>query len=127
MENSYTCLLIEDDALGIEMMEDYISRRDDLTLLGTGTQLSEVEQLMNIYSPSIIFLDLIIPYGESNNFSLTKLPNDAYIITISAIPLSYYKGDLPSGEIIELLKPISFENFNRCVNYVIERLSLING
>lgn len=126
MENNFTCLLIEDDALGIEMLEDYINRRNDLTLLATGTQLSEVEELLHKYSPSIIFLDLIIPYGEKNNFSYDKIPNDIIIIIISAIPLSSYKGDIPSGEKFELLKPISFENFSKCVDHVIKKLNLIN-
>lgn len=127
MENNYTCLLVEDDALGIEMMEDYINRRNDLTLLGTGTQLSEVEELLNRFSPSIIFLDLIIPYGEKNNFSYAKISNDIIIIIVSAIPLNYYKGDIPSGIKLELLKPISFENFNKCVDNAIKKLSLIDG
>ncbi|WP_343557251.1 hypothetical protein [Sphingobacterium sp.] len=127
MENKYTCLLVEDDAMGIEMLQDYINRRNDLTLLATGSQLSEVEQLLNKYSPSIIFLDLIIPYGEPNNFSYNKIPDHINTIIISAIPLSHYNGELPSGEKFELLKPISFEHFNRCVDSVIKNLNLVNG
>ncbi len=127
MENKFTCLLVEDEAMGIEMLQDYINRRNDLTLLGTGSQLSEVEQLLNKYSPSIIFLDLIIPYGEPNNFSYDKIPDHISIIIISAIPLSHYNGKLPKGEKFELLKPITFEHFNRCVDSVIENLNLVNG
>jgi len=122
MENCLTCILIEDEALGIEMMEDYISRRDDLKLLGTAIQLSEIEYLLTTSSPSIIFLDLIIPYGDQNDFNFSKFPKSSSFIVTSAIPISHFNGELPPGKIYELLKPISFKNFNMCVDKVVQRI-----
>ena len=122
MENCLTCILIEDEALGIEMMEDYISRRDDLTLLGTAIQLSEIECLLETSSPSIIFLDLIIPHGDQNDFNFSKFPKSSSFIVTSAIPISHFKGELPPGKIYELLKPISFKNFNICVDKVVQKI-----
>lgn len=121
MENCLTCILIEDEALGIEMMEDYINRRDDLRLLGTAIQLSEIEALLDS-SPSIIFLDLMIPYGDQNDFNFSKFPNSSSFIVTSAIPINHFKGELPPGKIYELLKPISFQNFNKCVDKVVQTI-----
>lgn len=115
----YTCILVEDDSLAIEMMEDYISRKDELILEGIGSELSEVRKLVEQLTPSIIFLDLIIPPGESKGFHWGKLPQSSYIVLISAIPLFLYKGPLPKGPIFELPKPISYENFNRCVEKIL--------
>lgn len=115
----YTCLLIEDDAYAIDMMTDYINRRDDLLLQGIGTELSEVRLLIKDITPSIIFLDLIIPPGESHGFHLGELPSSSVIAVISGIPLHLYKGPLPKGPIFELPKPISFEKFNICVEKII--------
>ncbi|MNG81014.1 hypothetical protein D3C87_712680 [compost metagenome] len=118
----YSCILVEDDVLAIDMMEDYINRRDDLILRGISTQLSELKKLLVNIEPAIIFLDLIIPPGESQGFHLGELPSSAHIAIISAIPLSLYKGSLPKGPTIELSKPISFEKFNSCVEQIILKI-----
>lgn len=114
-----TCMLIEDEALAIEMMRDYIDRRDDLLLIGVASQMSEIQDILNQYTPSIIFLDLVIPPGESDGFHFGMLPPDASIVVVSAIPIARFKGILPKGVIYELPKPISFDSFNRCVNHVL--------
>lgn len=115
----YTCLLIEDDAMAIDMITDYINRRDDLILQGIGTQQSEVRLLIKDITPSIIFLDLIIPPGDSKGFHWGELPSSSFFAVISGIPLNIYKGPLPNGPIFELPKPISFKEFNICVEKII--------
>lgn len=127
MENRLTCILIEDNALAIEMMEEYIGLRDDLELLGTAIQRSEIQNLLNRCSPSIVFLDLIIPYGERNDFSFLQFPSSSIFVTISGIPLSHYQGELPPGEILELYKPISKEEFNRCVDIIMKKSKVANA
>lgn len=114
-----SCLVIEDEALAIEMMEDYIGRRDDLVLLAIASELSEVKDLLDKHSPSIIFLDLVIPPGACGDFHYGKLPQDASIVVVSGTPLHLFRGILPQGDIHELPKPVSYENFNRCVNEVL--------
>jgi response regulator of citrate/malate metabolism len=118
----YSCILIEDDAMAIDMINDYINRRDDLVLLGIGSELAEVNMLLQKLTPSIIFLDLIIPPGESNGFHLGQLPASSCIAIISGIPLHLYKGPLPPGPIFELSKPISYESFSRCVEKIVLKL-----
>lgn len=117
----FTCLVIEDEVLAIEMMVDYISRRGDLELLGIGTELSEVIDLLEEYSPAIIFLDLVIPPGESAGYHFGKLPVTSIIVVVSGIPLSQYKGVLPKGDIYELTKPVSFASFDKCIDEVITK------
>ncbi len=127
MEDRWNCILIEDEALGIEMLQDYIGRRNDLVLIGTAVQRSEIKSLLKICSPSIIFLDLIIPNGERNDVKFSKLPKDSVYIIISATPLSHFSGDKPLGKTYELLKPISYENFNKCIDIVISNIVNINA
>lgn len=116
-----TCVLIEDEPLAIEMMEDYISRRDDLVLLATGSELWEVKDILDEHTPTIIFLDLIIPPGPSGGFHLGELPSNISIIVVSGIPLMHFHGILPKGDIYELPKPVSYDSFNRCVNEVLAK------
>lgn len=116
-----TCIVIEDEVLAIEMMEDYIGRRKDLELLGVGTELSEVIDLFENHKPSIIFLDLVIPPGESAGYHFGKLPSTSSIVVVSGMPLSHFNGVLPKGDIYELPKPVSFESFDRCVDEVLNR------
>ncbi|RKE42569.1 hypothetical protein [Sphingobacterium detergens] len=126
MENRFSCILIEDEALGIEMLQDYIGRRNDLFLVGTASQQSEIQSLLKICSPKLIFLDLVIPFGDANDFNYSKFPESSILVIISATPLNYYKGDIPFGEKHELLKPISFENFNNCVDNILRNIQLTN-
>lgn len=114
-----TCLLVEDEPLSIEMMEDYISRRPDLELVAIASEMSEIQGLVAEHLPSIIFLDLVLPIGTSTGFHFGMLPETSSIVVVSGVPLSHYKGKLPKGEIFELLKPVSFENFERCINKVL--------
>lgn len=109
-------MVIEDEALSLEMMEDYVGRRKDLKLVCVGSQLSEIKKLIDEHNPSIIFLDLGIPIGQSTDFHYGMFPKSTTIIIVSAIPLNLYQGELPKGEIYELPKPVSFECFDRCVN-----------
>lgn len=127
MENEFTCILIEDEALSIEMLQDYISRRSDLSLVGTAIERSEIQSLLRICSPTIIFLDLVIPYGDNNDFNFSKFPESSIFVIISATPLSHYNGEIPIGEIHELLKPISFENFNKCIDNIVKNIKVINA
>lgn len=116
-----TCVVIEDEVLAIEMMEDYIGRREDLELLAVGTELSQVMDLLENYKPAIIFLDLVIPPGESAGYHFGKLPVTSSIVVISGMPLSHYNGILPKGDLYELPKPVSFESFDRCVDEVLNK------
>ncbi|MDF2476429.1 MAG: putative two-component response-regulatory protein YehT [Sphingobacterium sp.] len=118
----FACIVVEDDVFSIDMLKDYINRKKELVLSGIGTELSELKQLLEYVSPSIIFLDLIIPPGESMGFHYGELPQSSFIILTSAIPLYLYNGPLPKGTLYELPKPISYENFSKCVDKVIVKL-----
>ncbi|WP_134089792.1 response regulator [Olivibacter sp. XZL3] len=120
----FTCLVVEDEALAIEMMEDYIGRRDDLVLLGVAIEVADVRIFLEMHAPCIIFLDLVIPPGESLGFHWGMLPSSSAIVVVSGIPLSEYRGPLPNGELFELRKPFSFESFDRCVDRVLNRRKL---
>ena len=120
MSAQHSCLIIEDEALAIEMMVDYISRRNDLKLVGIASQLSEVEAILQKATPAIIFLDLVIPVGEPTTFSYKQLPNTSVIVVVSAMPLSYFRGELPQRKLYELAKPLSFEHFDRCINKILQ-------
>ena len=117
-----SCIVIEDEAFAIDMMVDYIGRRDDLVLLGIGIELSDVRCLVERHNPSIVFLDLVIPSGVSQGYHIGKLPAASSIIIVSGVPLSEYSGVLPKGKLYELPKPVSFQKFNKCVDEVLGKL-----
>ena len=122
----YTCLLVEDDAIAIDMMKDYIDRTAELVLIGIAIELADVRSLARNPMPTIIFLDLIIPPGETKGFHLGELPESSYYVIISGIPLNLYKGPLPKGRLYELNKPISYEGFSKCVETILKELKLEN-
>lgn len=115
------CILVENEHLAIGMMQDYINGNENLRLLGTAKTLAELKALTDKEKPEIIFLDLIIPSGGCEDFDFGKLPENATIVVVSGIPLSMYDKRHLLNRPVELPKPVSHEEFNRCIE------SIING
>lgn len=118
----YRCLVIEDDRLAVDMMADYIGRREDLALVGVAQQLSDLPHVLATIKPDIVFLDLVIPTGEASDFHFGLFPAEISVVVVSAIPTGYFKGILPANIVFELLKPVSRESFENCVDQIISLL-----
>lgn len=121
----YDCVVVEDEPLAIEMMVDYIAKRENLRLVAVVSELADLREILKTSKPSIIFLDLIVPLGVLDGFHYGKIPSDISIVVVSAIPLSHYGKTLPRSVKYELPKPVSFERFNQCVDKVTHRLKKI--
>src|SRR3546814_10730406 len=100
--NSYRCLIVEDDWFAIELMADYVGRRNDLELAGIVQQLSELAEALTTTDPDIVFLDLILPQGAPSDFHFGLIAPTVKVVVVSAIPIRSFQGTLPRAISAEL-------------------------
>ncbi len=112
------CLVVEDDVLAIDMMADYIGRFPNLLLVGVIQELNDIPQAMAIEKPDVVFLDLVLPAGEPSDFHFGLFGKHVTVVVVSAIPTVSFAGIAPKAVAFELLKPVSFESFAKCIDHI---------
>jgi DNA-binding LytR/AlgR family response regulator len=111
---TYSCIIIEDEPLAIEIMQDYIQQIPFLALKGICTDAIAALEILNTTRIDLIFLDLHLPKLKGFDF-LNVLGNRPKIIITTA----YHEYALKSYEydvVDYLLKPIEFNRFLTAVN-----------
>lgn len=117
----YRCLVIEDDSLAIDMMTDYIYRRDDLSLAGVVQERCDIPNALHLTKPDIVFLDLVIPAGAPCGFHFGLFPTNVAVVVVSATTTDCFTEQLPPIIAHELLKPVSFADFEQCIDLIINQ------
>lgn len=103
------CIVIDDEALALEVMQDYISKFPVLELVGAFTSPLKALPLLMSQPIDLIFLDINMP--DLNGISFYEnLPINPALIFTTAYRDFAVKG-FEINAIDYLLKPISFERF----------------
>jgi two-component system, LytTR family, response regulator len=103
------CVIIDDEASAINVLNRYVSQTPDLNLLGTFQDSVEALSFVNNNPVELIYLDINMPNLNGISF-LELLQNKCKVILTTAYSeyaLESYKYDV----IDYLLKPISFDKF----------------
>jgi DNA-binding LytR/AlgR family response regulator len=117
----YSCIIIEDEPLAVEILTDYISQIPFLELncvCGDAIYAMEVLQQNKI---DLIFLDIHLPKLKGIDF-LETLKNPPRVIITSAYP-EYALQAFDVNVTDYLLKPIRFTRFLKAVNKLNQQLS----
>lgn len=110
------CIIIDDEPLAIKLLENHISKIDELKLVATGKNAFEAYKLLQNHEIDLMFLDIQMPDLNGIEFikSLTKKPK-----TILTTAFREYAIDGFELEAVDyLLKPITFERFFRSVHRI---------
>ena len=121
----YTCLLVDDENLALRLLEDYVNKIPQLTIVGKCQNALSALQILQTQQIDILFLDIQMP--DLTGIELIKiLKNKPEIILTTAYAehaLEGYQLDVTDY----LLKPISFERFVQAVNKAMEYRNLRNA
>lgn len=107
------CIIIDDEPLAIEIVESYVSRIEQLQLVGTFRNAILAFAFLQQHPVDLIFLDIQMPKLSGIDF-LKTLKNPPKVIFTTA-----YRDYAPESfelEVVDyLLKPIPFERFLKAV------------
>ncbi|MBB5635228.1 two-component system LytT family response regulator [Pedobacter cryoconitis] len=112
-----TCIIIEDEPLAQELLQDYIYRRNDLTLLG---KFNNVNDFIKFKEEKIdlMFMDIKIRGNVKKDIE-GLFSNDCSIVLVTAYTIDQLS-DYNLSQISNVLyKPVSYEKFNRCIDEVL--------
>ena len=113
------CIIIEDEPAARSLLEQNIARCPGLQCTGTFSNAFAAQEFMDKNHVDLIFLDINLPEMSGVSF-LRSLVHPPLVIFTTAYP--EYAIDGFELEIVDfLLKPFSFERFNKAVNKAKDR------
>ncbi|WP_379085368.1 LytR/AlgR family response regulator transcription factor [Pedobacter sp. UC225_65] len=119
--SSITCIIIDDEPLGQELIEKYILRMPSLKLLAKcDDAIVAIEKIADL-KPQLIFLDVNMP--EMSGLELVKTFGAEQPMVILTTAHANYAADGYELDILDfLLKPITFERFVKAINKAKEKV-----
>ncbi|WP_028296562.1 LytR/AlgR family response regulator transcription factor [Olivibacter sitiensis] len=113
------CLVVDDEPLALDILEDYIKKIPELSLVGTTTNAIEALGMVQQGDVDLVFLDVQMP--ELTGIQFLKIINGKCdVILCTAYPqyaLEGYELDVSDY----LLKPIAFDRFYKAVYKIVTR------
>ncbi|WP_149205876.1 LytR/AlgR family response regulator transcription factor [Flavobacterium johnsoniae] len=111
------CIIVDDEPLAIKLLENHISKIEELRLVGTAGNALEAYKLTKLKTVDLIFLDIQMPDLTGIDF-LKSLKNKPKTIFTTAYREFAVEGfELEAVDYI--LKPITFERFFKAVERVL--------
>ncbi len=112
------CIIVDDEPLALEILSDYVSKTDSLELIATYTNPIEAFSSIDREKIELVFLDVQMPELTGIQF-MKLLGNKAKVVLTTAY--SEYALDGYDHNIVDyLLKPISFDRFQKAVQKINE-------
>jgi DNA-binding LytR/AlgR family response regulator len=117
METVLKCIVIDDEPLAIDLLSDYIGRINHLQLLQTFDDAIHGGEFLRHHQVDLLFVDINMPDITGIDL-LRSLPDKPLTIFTTAYKKFAYEGF--ELDIIDyLLKPISFDRFQKAVQKAI--------
>ena len=108
------CIIADDEKLARDVLENYISRMEDLRLVTVCRNAFEVESFLQQRTADILFLDIEMPERTGVELIRTMEQKPMIILTTAHKDHALVAFDLYVTDY--LLKPFSFERFQMAVN-----------
>ncbi len=115
-----TCIIVDDEPLARDIIETFVSRIDDLELIGSCSDALDAFNLISKKNVDLVFLDINMPEITGIDFLKDLTPSPKVIFTTA---YSNYAVDAFNLEAVDyLLKPIEFSRFLKAVNKAFKEL-----
>lgn len=111
-----TCIIIDDEPLAIDLLESYVSKIEDLKLIGSFNNPLEALKILRENSVDLLFLDIQMPEITGVEFKKIISPDVKVIFTTAYSEYALESYDLNAVDY--LLKPITFQRFLQAVEKV---------
>ncbi|MBB6331005.1 DNA-binding LytR/AlgR family response regulator [Chryseobacterium sediminis] len=115
------CIIVDDEPLAMSLLENHISKIDDLKLVGKAQNAMQAYKTLQNQTVDLMFLDIQMPHLSGIDF-LKSLPQKPQTIFTTA-----YRDFAIEGFELEavdyLLKPITFERFFKSVERILRTIA----
>ncbi|WP_027000900.1 LytR/AlgR family response regulator transcription factor [Eisenibacter elegans] len=112
------CIIVDDEALALDILENYIERIDSLQLVARCANAVEAFNILQQQAIDLMFLDIQMPKLTGIDFLKTVSHPPKVIFTTAY--RDYALESYEMNAVDYLLKPISFDRFLKAVNKVQE-------
>lgn len=113
ISKKYNCIIVEDEPIAAEILENFISRDQELNLVGKCANAVYASNLLSIHEVDLMFLDLHLPVVKGFDF-LRKIKNPPFVIVTTAYHQYAVEGyELDIADY--LMKPIPYERFQAAI------------
>ena len=116
------CVVVDDEPLAREILELYVSHKEELQLVGVCKSAEEVVVLLNKETVDVLFLDILMP-GMSGMQLLKTLENPPLVVFTTAYNQYAVEG-FEVGAVDYLMKPISPKRFDAAVGKIKDKMLL---
>ena len=104
-----SCMIVDDEPLAVKLLESFVAKTPELTLLGSFTDSVEAINAIKEQNPKLLFLDIQMP--DLNGMELSHmLPESTKVIFTTAFK-EYAFESYEVSAIDFLLKPIRYNKF----------------
>ncbi|WP_343696134.1 response regulator transcription factor [Flavobacterium sp.] len=111
------CIIVDDEPLAIKLLENHISKIDQLHLVGTAGNALEAYKLIKSSPVDLIFLDIQMPDLTGIDFLKSLKTKPKTIFTTAYREFAIEGFELEAVDYI--LKPITFERFFKAIERVL--------
>ena len=109
-----SCIIVDDEPLAVKLLESFVSRTPDLTLLASFTDSVEAINAVKEQKPNLLFLDIQMP--DLNGMELAHMiPSETRVIFTTAFK-EYAFESYEVKALDFLLKPIRYNKFIAAVD-----------
>jgi DNA-binding LytR/AlgR family response regulator len=111
------CIIVEDEPLAVTLLENHISKFDQLKVVGKASNAMEAYQILQTKNIDLMFLDIQMPHLNGIDFlkSLHHKPNTIFTTAYRDFALEGFELEA----VDYLLKPITFERFFKAIERVL--------
>ena len=116
---TYSCYILDDEPLAIKVIEEYLRRLPQFTIVGRNTDSIKAYAEIKELKPALIFLDIEMP--ELNGLELLRSMDHTSQIILTTAYRDYAVEGFELNVLDYLLKPISFERFIKAIDRFLDQ------
>ncbi len=120
-----SCVIVDDEYLAIKILEEYIARVNSVELLQSFKNPLEAEEFLKKNKVDILFLDIQMPH--ITGIDLLKKMSSPPLIIFTTARHEFAVEAFELNVLDYLVKPISFERFEKAIFKAEQYLQLLKG
>ena len=115
------CIIVDDEPLAASLLENHISKIDDLKLIGKAENAMQAYKILQNQSVDLMFLDIQMPHLNGIDFlkSLSQKPKTIFTTAYRDYAIEGFELEA----VDYLLKPITFERFFKAVERILRNMA----